>query len=97
MYISYAYHKKIEHHAIAGEYEQNRCKTTTNCTPCSVRLPNCIGLDDGLNSIPWLRWTKRYISCYQNRTILIDRCAEGLFDPLSKKCVKQMTIGKYHS
>ena len=79
---------------LTGEYEQNLCVDNTSCQPCQQRLPSCRGLHDGINAVSGQLWTQRYIECYLNRTISVQRCTEGLFDPFSLLCTNTIRPGK---
>ncbi|CAG2188205.1 unnamed protein product [Mytilus edulis] len=81
---------------IRCEYQQNLCKATdTSCTPCTQRIPSCIGLPDGFNPIPGRLWSKDYVQCDRNRTIHVLHCKQGYFSPGEKACVTAIKSGSY--
>ncbi|WAR05418.1 hypothetical protein MAR_020787 [Mya arenaria] len=73
------------------EYTQNQCKTADlACVPCSQRFPSCKGLPDGINGAPGHMWTDMYIQCQKNRTIAVQHCRQGFFNPFKKQCVENV-------
>ncbi|XP_071175832.1 uncharacterized protein [Mytilus edulis] len=73
------------------EYSQNQCQPgSMNCLPCSQRLFSCRGLPDGNNAVPGHRWSDQYDTCYRNRTVKVNKCASGMFDPLTRACDNQI-------
>lgn len=79
----------------AGEYRQNLCSSKdTNCAPCPTRLPSCVGLPDGLNSLAGAQWTAKYILCYKNRTLDVSTCKLGVFNPVKRVCDNQLRPGR---
>ncbi|VDI54945.1 Hypothetical predicted protein, partial [Mytilus galloprovincialis] len=73
------------------EYSQNQCQPgSMNCLPCSQRLFSCRGLPDGNNAVPGHRWSDQYVTCYRNRTVKVNKCASGMFDPLTRACDNQI-------
>ena len=71
-----------------GEYLQNLCTgTDPNCEQCVDRLPSCRELPDGKNPISTKLWTPSYLMCHKNRTLSVDKCTVGVFDPYKKQCV----------
>nr|XP_022322146.1 uncharacterized protein LOC111123822 isoform X3 [Crassostrea virginica] len=71
------------------EYLQNLCTgKSTHCTPCTERLPSCIGLPNGMNPIMESLWKKDYIECKDNRTLAVKVCTNGVFDPYKRECMK---------
>lgn len=79
---------------ISGEYSQNQCQPgSMNCLPCSQRLFSCRGLPDGNNAVPGHRWSDQYVTCYRNRTVKVNKCASGMFDPLTRACDNQIDKG----
>jgi hypothetical protein len=82
-------------HTISGDYKQNLCHAGDfNCKPCSERLPSCIGLGDGPKPHSSRLWGSEYIVCGQNRTITIDRCSQGYFNPRTFVCTLTILKGK---
>ena len=81
--------------SLQGEYQQNLCqKGAPSCQPCPVRLPSCIGLQDGPNPHPSQLWNAQFITCYKNRTVQIDKCADGeYFHPRERTCKKDVKTG----
>lgn len=78
-----------------GEYRQNLCSNKDkNCVPCPTRLPSCVGLPDGLNSVTGAQWTDKYILCYRNRTIEVNTCKQGVFNPMKRLCDDHVRPGK---
>lgn len=76
---------------ISGEYLQNLCSgTDPNCIECVERLPSCRELTDGNNPIATKLWSQSYLVCHKNRTISVDKCTTGVFDPYKKQCVDGM-------
>ncbi|KAJ8316009.1 hypothetical protein KUTeg_006023 [Tegillarca granosa] len=74
-----------------GEYEQNLCsKTDPNCAPCPERKPSCKGMIDGQHKFPGREWHPDFITCYKNRTVHIDNCKNGIFNPKLQRCVSQI-------
>ncbi|XP_052252891.1 uncharacterized protein LOC127859481 isoform X4 [Dreissena polymorpha] len=73
------------------EYTQNQCSLgDLSCVPCPQRLPSCRGLPDGINGAPGHLWTDMYIQCLQNRTMVVQHCRHGFFNPLQKQCVENV-------
>ena len=82
----------------AGEYSQNLCLVgDLSCIPCNQRNPSCKGLPDGINAAPNALWSKTYIQCLKNRTLLVAKCKQGLFDPSHKSCVKYIDPSELNS
>lgn len=81
---------------ILGQYDKNQCShSDTYCIKCPLRLPSCIGLQDGNNTFPTRLWKPDYIKCYKNRTLDIRKCADGYFHPNVKNCLKDVQRGTY--
>lgn len=81
-----------------GEYRKNLCSNKDkNCVPCPTRLPSCVGLPDGLNSVTGAQWTDKYILCYRNRTIEVNTCKQGVFNPMKRLCDDHVRPGKIFS
>ncbi|XP_062578131.1 uncharacterized protein LOC134240032, partial [Saccostrea cucullata] len=82
------------------DYLQNACAVgDANCQPCPKRLPSCIGLPNGPNPHPYHLWGFSFITCFKNRTLYVDRCADGkFFHPREKSCqqaVKTVDVPDY--
>ncbi|KAL4228860.1 hypothetical protein ACF0H5_011900 [Mactra antiquata] len=75
------------------EYEQNLCpQNDPSCTPCSTRLPSCVGSTDGDMSYPNKLWQREYVTCYKDRTILpVKTCNKGYFHPVLQQCTDDVT------
>jgi len=72
-----------------GEYLQNHCRgDDPYCEPCVDRLPSCIGFSDGDNPIMLLLWTQAFMKCLDNRTLGVESCQEGIFNPYLRECVE---------
>lgn len=80
-----------------GEYDQNLCEAgNTTCEQCPLRLPSCIGLEDGAQPFPTKLWSSYYIQCYRNRTVAIRQCQTGtIFDPTNQACVSDVPVGMF--
>lgn len=77
-----------------GEYEANICDPkNSSCLPCPARLPSCKGLPDGMNSLSNKQWTATFIVCVQNRTLDINKCKTGYFNPRTRKCMEHVEKG----
>ena len=72
-----------------GDYVQNEfCPAgQTTCKPCRERIPSCNGLPNGNNTYPGQAGGPLYITCYNDRTIFVRTCEQGVFDPNVKACV----------
>ncbi|XP_061184903.1 uncharacterized protein LOC133192909 isoform X1 [Saccostrea echinata] len=69
------------------DYLQNRCKPgDRNCIPCRERLPSCVGLKNGNNTIPGRDLTDTFVVCWEGRTVSVEQCPAGYFDPVQRKC-----------
>lgn len=81
---------------ISGDYKQNLCMPgDINCQPCTERLPSCEGLGDGSNPHPYHMWGIEYIVCDKNRTIHVDKCSQGYFNPRTLTCTVTVLKGTY--
>ena len=81
---------------ILGQYLQNQCNPAdSSCVRCPERLPNCEGLPDGENPVPGHHWSHDYVRCYKNRTLSVESCRNGYFNPWSRKCVNSIKKGRY--
>lgn len=86
--------------ACTGEYIVNREPSLSlqrSTVPCPDRLPSCIGLSDGKHEFPSRRWWADYIVCYHNRTVEINKCANGYFNPYLRICVRWISLSKIFS
>jgi len=82
-------------YSFLGEYKQNLCKGgDPSCVPCPQRLPSCRGLPDGINGATGQLWTDMYVQCLDNRTMGVQHCRQGIFDPNNKQCVKDIDPSK---
>ncbi|KAL3884669.1 hypothetical protein ACJMK2_024787, partial [Sinanodonta woodiana] len=73
------------------EYLQNLCNgTDKDCVPCIDRLPSCIGFPDGANPIMDHMWSSTFLTCYKERTQSIHTCVEGIFNPYTRNCLKDV-------
>lgn len=80
----------------SGEYATNQCKFgDSSCVPCQDKLPSCKGLPDGINPVPGKLWTDLYIQCLKNRTLVVEHCKVGIFDPTVKKCIENVDPSEY--
>lgn len=80
---------------VLGEYSQNLCpRGDTSCPPCNTRLPSCIGLPDGQMAVPGREYTDIYVDCKQNRTMSVNHCSSGFFDPGLHICVTKINSGE---
>lgn len=68
-----------------------------HCLPCPTRLPSCVGLSNGQNAIPTQIWSSRYLRCLNNRTIGVESCPSGWFNPVQRQCVNMIHPGMYLS
>ncbi|XP_062614312.1 uncharacterized protein LOC134276046 [Saccostrea cucullata] len=77
------------------EYRQNLCSSKgMDCVPCSTRLPSCVGQPDGFNSFAGALWTVKYILCFRNRTIEVNSCKSGVFNPVKRECDSRLRPGE---
>ncbi|KAK3583067.1 hypothetical protein CHS0354_004012 [Potamilus streckersoni] len=73
------------------EYLQNLCNgTDKDCVPCIDRLPSCIGFPDGANPSMDHMWSSTYLTCYKERTENVQTCVEGIFNPYTRNCSKDV-------
>lgn len=87
----------MSYFACTGEYIVNREPSSSlqrSTVPCPERLPSCIGLPDGKQEFPNRRWWADYIVCYHNRTLEINKCADGYFNPYLRICVRWIPLSK---
>lgn len=81
---------------LAGEYKQNLCSSSDmNCKPCPIRLPSCLGLNNGNYPHPSHLWGQDYIMCFHNRTIEVLNCRDGYFNPRTRRCTSFVDPGLY--
>lgn len=84
-------------HFLSGDYMQNQCAyrpNDLNCKRCEDRLPSCVGLPDGNNTFPGQELTPRYVTCMNNRTIKVNQCVRGYFNPSRLACMNRLRPGK---
>ena len=82
---------------IEGDYIKNQCRSdNTSCIPCSQRLPSCVGHSDGNNPVIGHYWSADYLICLRNRTISVNKCQSGLFDPVNRRCTLIVDISKLY-
>ena len=73
---------------LAGDYEENHCRSSMGCIPCHVRFPSCKGLPNGLN--PWVgrEGSPYYAVCSNERVVYHDMCdfenKKEIFHPLKR-------------
>ncbi|CAG5127317.1 unnamed protein product, partial [Candidula unifasciata] len=70
------------------EDSSNTCpdKHEYTCTPCEQRYPTCIGSPNGFVPYPNRLFTSDFVSCDQQRTLSILKCAQSIFDPDARRC-----------
>nr|XP_022335507.1 uncharacterized protein LOC111132108 [Crassostrea virginica] len=69
------------------DYLKNRCKPgNVSCVPCAERWPSCVGRENGNNTIPGRDMTDSYVICLEGRTVSLEQCPVGFFDPVQRKC-----------
>ncbi|KAK3095139.1 hypothetical protein FSP39_010723 [Pinctada imbricata] len=70
------------------DYMGNQCAAQpgTDCEPCRLRLPSCVGKPNGRNTFPGRELTENFIRCFDNRTVSIELCRNGYFDPSRGEC-----------
>lgn len=84
--VFYLYH--------SGDYTQNLCRKGEGaCPPCSERLPSCVGVPDGDQPFTGRLWKPQFITCFLNRTILLQQCTNGYFHPIKKQCLIDVPKG----
>ena len=77
-----------------GEYDHNKCvPSDSTCVSCESRLPDCKGLPDGDNGIKAMLWSLNYVKCDTGRTIEVQRCNSGVFDPNIRQCSSSIDPG----
>lgn len=82
---------------IEGDYIKNQCRSdNTSCIPCSQRFPSCVGHPDGNNLVIGHYWSADYLICLRNRTISVNKCQSGLFDPVNRRCTLIVDISKLY-
>lgn len=64
-----------------------------NCEPCEQRLPSCVGRLDGNNTILGRELTADYVVCFMNRTVSVETCPIGYFDPTVGECRSNIGAG----
>ena len=52
-----------------------------------------MGLPDGNNAISGKEYTAYYVDCYINRTMMVRKCNDGIFDPDLRICTKEINSG----
>ncbi|XP_071165550.1 uncharacterized protein [Mytilus edulis] len=74
------------------DYLQNRCNPSmSNCRPCRERFASCIGMTDGLHPFPNRTMSPDFIVCNRGRTVSVEKCLTGLFDPGARICTRDIT------
>jgi len=78
----------------SGDYLQNRCNPTKlNCRPCRERYASCARLSDGLHPYPNRTMSPDFLVCHRRRSVSVDTCLSGLFDPGARLCTRDITEG----
>lgn len=81
----------------SGDYTQNLCrKGDGTCPPCPKRLPSCVGVPDGDQPFTGRLWKPQFITCFLNRTILLQQCTNGYFHPIKKQCLIDVPKGNVY-
>ncbi|KAK3583069.1 hypothetical protein CHS0354_004014 [Potamilus streckersoni] len=71
-----------------GEYQQNLCPSgNQTCVPCTERLPSCVAHEDGNHPFPGRMATSDYFICFLNRTVSVESCTKGIYDPEKRQCI----------
>ncbi|XP_065924132.1 uncharacterized protein [Magallana gigas] len=66
---------------------QNQCRPgDLACVPCAERLPSCVGRENGNNTFPGRDMSDTFVICWEGRTVSVETCPEGYFDPKQRKC-----------
>lgn len=77
---------------------QNRCPPSVpTCKPCNERHFDCSNLVDGFHPANSDATRDSYVICFRGRTIATEKCREGVFDPVERRCTRirsGVTLGR---
>lgn len=76
-----------------GEYVANQCHGS-GCVPCEQRFVSCLGKTDGQHVLPGKENTPTYARCHRNRTMAVEECGGGIFDPVTRQCTIHFSTGQ---
>lgn len=94
--MSYKLHLVTTLDLFSGDSLQNQCRPgDLACVPCAERLPSCVGRENGNNTFPGRDMSDTFVICWEGRTVSVETCPEGYFDPKQRKCRTEIGAGIY--